>query len=158
MVAIKYERGDATQPQGSGPRLIVHICNDIGGWGAGFVLALSKRWQAPEREYRRWFRDNPARDFELGAVQLVQVEPDIYVANLVGQRDIRPSGGRPPVRYEAIRSGLRQLREHAAGLGASIHMPRIGCGMAGGHWEEVESIVREELSAHDIAVTVYDLR
>ena len=35
--------GDATQPLGDGPEIIVHVCNDIGGWGRGFVVALFYR-------------------------------------------------------------------------------------------------------------------
>ncbi|MEO1228615.1 MAG: hypothetical protein AAFZ18_06900 [Myxococcota bacterium] len=44
----------ATAPVGEGPKVIVHICNDTGGWGRGFVVGLSKRWSAPEAVYRRW--------------------------------------------------------------------------------------------------------
>ena len=47
--------GDATDPQFSSiseVAIIPHICNDQGGWGRGFVLALSKKWKAPERAYR----------------------------------------------------------------------------------------------------------
>jgi len=35
-------------------------------------------------------------------------------------------------------------------------MPRIGCGLAGGTWEEVEPLVQEHLAV-DFNVTVYDL-
>ena len=43
------------QPQVSadGNKVIAHICNDGGGWGKGFVLAVSARWPEPEREYRK---------------------------------------------------------------------------------------------------------
>ena len=40
--------GDATQPVGAGPKIIVHVCNDIGGWGRGFVVAISNHWPEPE--------------------------------------------------------------------------------------------------------------
>jgi len=30
---IKYIKGNATNPAGEGNKLIVHICNDTGGWG-----------------------------------------------------------------------------------------------------------------------------
>ena len=40
---------------------------------------------------------------------------------------------------------------------ASVHMPRIGCGLAGGKWELIEQIIKEELITKEIAVTVYDL-
>ena len=51
---INYLKGDATVPAGDGPKVIVHICNDVGAWGKGFVLAISKRWPTAERDYRKW--------------------------------------------------------------------------------------------------------
>jgi len=51
---IAYVVGDATRPEGQGPRVIVHVCNDIGGWGRGFVLALSRAYPEAERRYRAW--------------------------------------------------------------------------------------------------------
>jgi O-acetyl-ADP-ribose deacetylase (regulator of RNase III) len=50
MQAINYIKGDATAPISKGEKIICHICNDIGGWGKGFVLAISKRWKEPEEE------------------------------------------------------------------------------------------------------------
>ncbi|MFJ9320094.1 macro domain-containing protein [Streptomyces globisporus] len=41
MSEITDVRGDATAPQGKGVKLILHVCNDLGGWGKGFVLG---RW------------------------------------------------------------------------------------------------------------------
>ena len=38
MATIHYIKGDATQPQAKGNKVIAHICNDLGGWGKGFVL------------------------------------------------------------------------------------------------------------------------
>ena len=55
---IKYHIGDATKPTSEGSKFILHICNDRGGWGAGFVLALSKRWKYPELMYRQWHKQN----------------------------------------------------------------------------------------------------
>ncbi|MFI2203484.1 Appr-1-p processing protein [Streptomyces sp. NPDC020192] len=69
MSGITYIRGDATVPLAKGTKVIAHVCNDIGGWGKGFVLALSRRWPEPERAYRAWHRDRARNDFALGAVQ-----------------------------------------------------------------------------------------
>ncbi|MEU8679992.1 hypothetical protein [Streptomyces sp. NPDC048611] len=41
-------------------------------------------------------------------------------------------------------------------LGASVHMPRIGCGLAGGTWSRVEPLVAARLTRCGIPVTVYD--
>ena len=160
---IRYLIGDATQPQGSGTKIIVHICNDIGGWGRGFVMALSQRWKEPENQYHARFRGDAEIPFALGEVQFVRVTEDVVVANLIGQHDIerkQTSGASesvPPIRYEAVRTGLEKVATKARELKASVHMPRIGCGLAGGTWDRIEAIIQQELSDREISVSVYDL-
>jgi O-acetyl-ADP-ribose deacetylase (regulator of RNase III) len=162
-VPIRYLLGDATQPQGSGPKIIVHVCNDIGGWGRGFVTALSQRWKEPEKQYHAWFRGECEIPFALGEVQFVSVTDELLVANLIGQHDIKrkqtpdSKGPLPPIRYEAVQTGLGKVAAKAKELNASVHMPRIGCGLAGGTWDRIEAIVREELSDREVSVFVYDL-
>ncbi|MFI0975545.1 Appr-1-p processing protein [Streptomyces sp. NPDC021093] len=156
MEPLKIIAGDATDPQAKGPKIIAHICNDLGGWGKGFVVAVSRRWPGPEKEYRRWHRERAGNDFGLGAVQLVQVRTDIWVANMVAQRGIRSGSGGPPIRYDAVERSLTALAAHALAHQASVHMPRIGCGLAGGKWERIEPLITQSLSARDVAVTVYD--
>ena len=156
MIPVRIVQGDATSPQASGPKVIVHCCNDMGGWGKGFVLALSRRWPEPERDYRRWHRERAGNDFALGAARLIPVRPDTWVANVIGQHGTRRGSAGPPVRYEAIARGLVTVGDEAVRLGASVHMPRIGCGLAGGRWERVEPLVVAALSDRDVPVTVYD--
>lgn len=70
----------------------------------------------------------------------------------------------PPVRYEAIREGLRRLAYTLCGEHGSkpyplytdfnIVMPRMGAGLAGGEWGKISAIVNEELK--DFDVVVYD--
>jgi O-acetyl-ADP-ribose deacetylase (regulator of RNase III) len=155
MKDIQYTKGDATAPQSEDNKIIVHICNDIGGWGKGFVMAISKRWKKPENQYREWFKSKD--DFELGKVQFVQVEEDLWVANLIGQHKInKDENGNAPIRYDAIEDGLKEVAVFAKENNASIHMPRIGCGLAGGKWEMIEPIILKTLSNKDIEVVVYD--
>jgi len=153
---IEYCKGDATRPEGKENMLITHICNDMGGWGAGFVLALSKRWRFPEEDYLQWFASG--EDFSLGKVRIVQVENDMWVANMIGQHDIIPNGeGFPPIRYDAVRICLQKVAVFAEQHNCSVHMPRMGSGLAGGKWELIAEIVSEELIDKGIPVTVYDL-
>ncbi|MGW3510409.1 macro domain-containing protein [Streptomyces sp. NPDC000994] len=157
MPEITYIRGDATAPSAEGVKVIAHVCNDIGGWGRGFVQALSRRRPEPEAAYRAWHRDRADNDFGLGAVQLVRLEPDVWVANMIGQRGIRRRGEAvAPVRYGAIDTALDRLAVRAVELGTSVHMPRIGCGLAGGTWDRIEPLIDERLVRRGIAVTVYD--
>lgn len=155
MKTITYLKGDATNPQTEGNKMITHICNDIGGWGKGFVLGISNRWKNPENEYRKWFQNS--ENFTLGEIQIVQVEEDIFVCNMIGQhKTITNSKGILPIRYEAVEKCLEKLADEALKLKASIHMPRIGCGLAGGKWEEIEPIVERTLMKNNVEVYVYD--
>lgn len=152
-----YVKGDATYPTGSPvePKIIAHICNDRGQWGKGFVLAVSKRWAAPEKTYRAAFTSTVKP--ELGDVQFVSVQPGIEVANIIGQHGIARRGQAvPPIRYDAVRRGLQAVARHADASGASVHMPRIGCGLAGGNWEVIEQIIAETLISAKVRTVVYD--
>ena len=153
---INYLEGDATQPVGDGPKIIVHVCNDIGGWGKGFVVAISKRWKEPEAQYRRWHKEGGDIPFERGQVQFVEAEDELWIANMIGQEGIRRKGGKAPVRYEAIGAGLEKVGVFAVEHSASVHMPRIGCGLAGGKWEEIEPLIEKALLFRGIETTVYD--
>lgn len=152
---IKYLKGDATTPSEGGNKIIVHICNDIGGWGKGFVMALSKKWKEPERQYREWTKNKV--NYELGEVQFVKVEEDLWIANLIGQHKIyKDENGLPPIRYEAVKKGLEKIGEFASVQNASVHMPRIGCGLAGGTWDKIEPLILGSLSVKNLSVFVYD--
>jgi O-acetyl-ADP-ribose deacetylase (regulator of RNase III) len=97
---------------------------------------------------------------ELGAVQFVQVEDCLWVANVIAQTKAftTPDGRRvPPIREFAVRLGLARIYGKATETQATIHMPRIGCGLVGGTWSEIEQIVDDELADLGISVTVYDL-
>ncbi len=155
---LVYRTGDATRPDCQGPAIIAHVCNDQGAWGKGFVRALSARWPQPEEAYRQWastglWQEEP---FGLGGVQAVAI-PDTpwLVANMVAQHGLDPQQGVPPIRYGALETCLHKLQKLARLHSASLHMPRIGCGLAGGQWERVEPLIVKLLS--EFEVVVYDL-
>lgn len=149
MSKINYVTGDATAPQGDGIKIICHICNDIGAWGAGFVLALSEKWKFPEDFYRA------RQTYSLGEVDILSVEDDIFVANMVAQHGTSPnSEGISPIRYVALIEALEKVNKLAKEINASLHMPRIGAGLAGGDWNAIETIIERVV---EVPVTVYDL-
>ncbi|MEU0117139.1 Appr-1-p processing protein [Streptomyces bobili] len=156
MSQITYVRGDATAPSVKGVKVIVHVCNGIGGWGKGFVPALSRRRPEPEKAYRARHRERATNDFGLAAVQLVQVEPDVWVASMAGRRGVRTGSKGVPVRYEAMDAALDRPASEAAARGACVHLPRTGCGLAGGKWSLVEPLVLGRLVERGIAVTFHD--
>lgn len=160
MQQIRYVTGDATLPQGEGKKIILHICNDIGKWGKGFVMALSRRYPQPEERYRWWHANREALPMDLGKVQFVPVNEHLKVVNMVAQEGIYPKSGTPPIRYQALSRCLGKVAQHIrVGLEGnwSIHMPRIGAGLAGGDWAIIEDLIKDRLTSQGFAVTVYDL-
>ena len=147
---IKYIKGDATAPVGEGKKLIVHCCNDIGKWGAGFVLALSKKWKLPESCYLRW---STSPNFGLGQIQAVKVTNDITVINMIGQHKTKSTSNETPIKYEAIERGLIKINKLAVDQGATFHAPRFGAGLAGGSWKLIELLIKQHIT---VDVTIYD--
>ena len=150
-MAIQYVVGDATNPIKK-PAIIAHVCNDQRGWGAGFVLAITRKWKKPEKIYRE------AGSLSLGTNQYVLVEDGIIVANMVAQHGFRSNINPVPLCYGPLETCLRNVASFIKhdDLKWSVHMPRIGCGLAGGKWELVEPIIDKALAGID--VFVYDLK
>lgn len=142
---IMYIVGDATKPVCDTPgniRIIPHICNSIGVWGAGFVKAISKKWPEAEREYRQ------LDEYKLGSVQFVKVDNNTIIANMIAQEGVGLANG-PPIRYESLAKTLAKVDRLAHLLSdkyyVSIHMPKIGTGLAGGKWELIEPLLQSHL-------------
>lgn len=151
---ITYLKGDATKPldlHEGNPMIISHICNNVGAWGAGFVLALSKRWSEPEAFYHAI-----GDDLVLGTTMFVQVESNIIVANMIAQNNIisKTSKDNPPIDYIALESTLKTVYDKAKFMKASVHMPKIGSGLAGGDWYVIENMINNIFS-EDVDVYVY---
>lgn len=157
-MTINYLIGDATNPIGSGNKIIAHICNDLGAWGKGFVLAISKKWSQPEKYYKEF---KNYKGLILGHTQLIPVQTGeennlIFVANMIAQHGLRNINNPIPLNYDALTACLTILSSQSEMLTASIHMPRIGCGLAGGNWNKIESIIQKTL--FDKEIYVYDLK
>lgn len=146
---LYYVEGDATQPQGDGLKIVAHVCNNKGAWGAGFVLAISKRWSQPEYYYRR------RRKHLLGDVQFVEVEENsIFVANMIAQ--VLGSKDGVNIRYASLCKCLYTVHDYAVKNNCTIHAPRFGSGLSGGSWPIVEKMINTILS--DVKVYIYDLK
>lgn len=64
-------------------------------------------------------------------MQFVKVGKYITSVNMIGQQGIKTSPKGVPIRYDAVEKCLGKVNLKGNELGASVHMPRIGCGLAG---------------------------
>jgi O-acetyl-ADP-ribose deacetylase (regulator of RNase III) len=146
--------GDATDPRGAGPRLIVHLVNDkTPNWGGAFARALRQRYPAAQNDFRAWANEDRRR-LRLGEAFISEVADDLYVATIIGQHGYGRSV-RPRIRYAAVREALATVARFAKENSATVHMPRIGAGEAGGRWALIREIVDDTLTRDEIPVTVY---
>lgn len=159
---ICYLKGDATNPKlESGEKgMIVHICNNVGAWGAGFVVPLGKRYPMTKAGYLQWHQwwttHCHGHVFKLGEVQFMAVSNNILVANMIAQDGIHHSQN-PRVKYAYLEICLKKAFNVANDHGYSVHMPRIGCGLGGGTWDQVEISIRTANRVPNVPVFVYDL-
>ena len=153
---INYIEGSVLEPVGDGHKIIAHVANNSGGWGRGFVLELSKKWPDPEALFRLNWRTN--LDMSLGCCQFITVEDDIQVCNMVAQDGYYDRLKNPvPLNYLALETCLTELYEWAQEQGDSIHMPKIGAGLARGDWSKIAEIINAHCEQYKVPTYVYEL-
>ena len=155
---IKYIKGDATEPIVIGDKysVICHCCNALGAWGKGFVVPLGKKYPIAREKYLKFIKMTKEEN-RLGSVSFAKVTDNIIVANIIGQFYTYPKDGKIPLDYEALEKGFRNVIElfQTNNIPLTIHMPKIGCGLAGGDWNVVEKIIKNTFINENIEVYVY---
>lgn len=149
---LHYLIGSALEPV-KRPAVIMHICNDLGIWGSGFVVAVSKKYQRPELMYRKW-GTSVSNKYPLGEIQTIQVEDDVWICNMIAQHDIRMIDGVPPLRLDALKWCMESVNDAAIIRGATIHAPRIGAVRSGGKWEDIEKVIKSTLTVDTYIYTL----
>jgi len=149
---LKYSIGDAMQPIKK-PALIIHICNDIGKWRSGFVLAVSKVNKKPEEVYLKAAKACNG-NIPLGECQVVPIDTDITVINMIAQHDTKTILGIPPIRMDALTKCLLEVNNIAVVNGATVHAPRIGAVRSGGNWKDIEKIIISTLTVDTYIYTL----
>ncbi len=144
---IKYIQGDVLECDVPGPKILIHISNCKGGWGSGFVLNLSKKWKEPEQRYK-----TDISSFNLGSIQMVQVEKDMFVINMIAQTLGWEDG--PPIKYEALEDCLVKVGIIAEAMKATVIGPKFGTLRAGGDWEKIKPLIKKYLN--DLPVIIYE--
>lgn len=157
--------GDATQPELKGRIAIVHILSDTGAYEKGFAKAVAERHPLARTRYKQWaqrYDSGTHHTFKLGAIQWVGVGHDLgrthrfsdrWVINMVAQHGLRSATNPHPIDYTALDQALAHVA--ADHTDETLVMPRIGCHLAGGTWDQVGPLVENRLGELD--VHVYDL-
>jgi O-acetyl-ADP-ribose deacetylase (regulator of RNase III) len=138
------------------PAYICHIVNNRGLWGAGFVRAISRVNKKPEEAYRKLLYLNTSEDkkYPLGKIQLVPISKNISVCNMIAQNGIRSKTNPIPLNYRALADCINKIHKKAKKNNYTIHMPRIGAGLAGGDWDSIENIIKRFVKVDNFIYTL----
>jgi O-acetyl-ADP-ribose deacetylase (regulator of RNase III) len=164
--------GDATKPQRLNPNEIVvipHVCNNSGGWGRGFVLALNKAFGlGPMNEYKKMEQESPnGLKNRMGEVCICPVGNDVYVANMIAQNGFKSATNPKPLQYWALLKCMQEVCISVVSHSALntdksslpsivIHCPKFGSDLAGGNWDLIKELIMEVWVDRGIDVVVYN--
>lgn len=145
--------------------IIPHCCNNIGRWGAGFVIPLAQNFPEAKDRYLRWHEESMdfenGKAFALGNVQFVHPRGSrVIVANMIGQNGVRGPDNPTPIDYAALTICIYSVMTFAMGLQSQnvrvqIHAPMFGAGLAGGDWSVIKKIISNYWNPFE--TTVYAL-
>lgn len=133
--------------------VIVHGCNCMNVMGAGIAKQIAHRYPAAYQADQATVRG--AYEKMGRYTSAVVTRPDgseLVVVNAYTQYSIQ--GPQPRVSYSAVREAFSKI---AMDFPTSrIGLPMIGAGLAGGDWDVLVNIIRNELGNCDATVVVLE--
>lgn len=137
--------------------LIIHGCNCFHAMSGGIARAIRTEW--PEAAAADDLTPK-GDETKLGTYSSVDIRGrillesrfiDYRVKIINAYTQFHPGAD---VNYDAIRDALRAIHNDFPPE-TSIGIPRIGAGIAGGDWQEIENIIVEELPDRDVTIVAF---
>lgn len=144
---LNYVTGDLFNHVGEN-YVIAHCCNNIYRMGSGFALNLIKKYPNVYEVYKQ---EKPP----IGKAQIVNVDKNIYVANMVAQNGVIGPNNLKPIKYRHLANCMQEVYIFSKENNLNIVAPLFGSKLAGGNWLFIEELIKEIW--HNIDVTIYQL-
>lgn len=158
---LHYVNGDLLE---SDCTVIMHQANCLGIMGAGIAKAIAQKYPKAALVDKNSIYKSPMK---YGKFTYSKEENGVTVANLYGQFELGPS------KTEKIKIERERMLRHAINFflfsalsdgGKHINLKKvgvpykIGCGIAGGDWENTVKILEEASRLHKIDIFIYKLQ
>lgn len=128
---------------------IVHGCNCFHSFGAGIARQIK---QAYPKAYEADLITRKGDAGKLGTYSLARY-PGVVIVNAYTQYRYGTTGIQAD--YQAIERVFRTLAERIDD-DRRIGIPKIGAGLAGGDWSQIEAIIDDCLQDFNVTCVVYD--
>ncbi|PTM57745.1 macro domain-containing protein [Desmospora activa] len=152
---LSIHHGDLLQ---SDCTVIGHQANCFATMGAGIAKQIAKRYPEAFQTDKEYPVPVGSRE-RLGSLSYAWHRDQRLIFNLYGQYHY---GRGKQTDYEAFRSALRSMFHHLEGMEdqdfIKVGLPyNIGCGLAGGDWKRIESIIYSVSEQFQRGVHLYKL-
>lgn len=136
-----------------GADIICHQTNFSGSMGGGVAAAIWGKMLSDDDRMKYAELCKLCGDRLLGKVQYLDRHKGPIVANCFSQNAFSSSG--TLTNYPMLERCLTRVKIFASGTGYTIAMPGyMGCGIAGGNWNQVYEIVKKLFATSDVDMLI----
>ena len=126
--------------------IIVHGCNAQGAMGAGVARAVRSQYPLAYEVYREEYEKNGLKVGDITSAIVARNAagaPELIIVNAITQEHFGTD--RVQVDYAAMSHCFDKVAVLARETELEVHFPLIGCGLAGGSWEQVAPRIERAL-------------
>lgn len=154
---LTYKHGDVLE---SGADVIAHQVNCFGVMGAGLARQIREKYPHVYEEYHKLCERNNHHIGMLGVAHWSKIDDSHWIANLFGQHGY----GRGevytvmPALKVALMRTVQGCEEWADAEQRKIRLAlpyKLGCGLAGGNWEEIRRMIEEIAKNTDVEIEIW---
>lgn len=148
-MTIEIVTGDLLKAFDNGEiNFMAHCCNMQNVMGAGIANKIKRRFPEAFHADHRWFI---TKHKGYSNLSLAKIHGDRYIANVYGQ--VHYNAKVKQLNEEYLRTGLIQLAQCMNGAHDVLGLPyNMGCGLAGGNWNDVYKIIEEVFVNHQVKI------
>lgn len=134
---ITYKSGDLLNVKTG---VIAHGCNAQGVMGSGVAKQIKAKYP---QAYLDYLKDYQTYSDTMRTISLTAVSKNLWIANCVTQRYYGTDPHTVYVSYPSIECCFTQLKASFSVGDVTIHIPKIGAGLANGDWNIIETIINK---------------
>tara|TARA_B100001057_G_C22864691_1_gene955991 strand:+ start:3841 stop:4305 length:465 start_codon:yes stop_codon:yes gene_type:complete len=149
---MKYIEGDLILLAKNGKfDLIVHGCNCFNTMGAGIAKMIKDNFIGAWKADQKTKKGDRSKLGNYTSYIKSQNDNTLRIINAYTQYTY---GGKSPVDYDAIRECFKKINSRYKGK--KVGIPKIGAGLAGGNWKQIEKIIDEETKDLKLTCVIYN--
>lgn len=141
-MAVTIEKNILTVSAG----IIIHQVNTQGKMGAGLALQIKNKWPQVFEAYSELCNSVPMSTLLLGNIQTIEVADRLLVCNMFAQDKYGREG--VYTSYQHMELAFKKIATLPKRVSCCplFYLPEnIGCGLAGGDWQVVYSLIQTYL-------------